>query len=116
MLGKVLLPYSVNALTLATAEIVYNMRQEYAASIAENSRERARMTAALSALAGVTVYPSQTNFMLVKSDAIDDMVKLLSAKGIGIRDFSKAPGLMNCIRIGVGTPAENNVVLEAVTV
>ena len=74
------------------------------------------MATALSALDGVTVYPSQTNFLLVKSDNIAAMVARLSAKGIGIRDFSKAPGLTNCIRIGVGTPAENNAVLEALTI
>ncbi len=116
VLGKVLLPYSVNSLTLIVAEIVFNMRQEYTASIEANSRERARMTAALSALDGVTVYPSHTNFLLVKSDNIAAMAKSLSAKGIGIRDFSTAPGLTNCIRIGVGTPVENNAVLEALTV
>ncbi|MBP2634536.1 MAG: hisC 2 [Firmicutes bacterium] len=114
-LGKVILPYCVNALTLATAEIVYNMRQEYAAGIAENSRERIRMAAALSALDGITVYPSQTNFLLIKSDTISEIIEKLSAKGIGIRDFSKVPGLINCIRSGVGTPAENNAVLEALT-
>ncbi|CQR75168.1 Histidinol-phosphate aminotransferase 2 [Sporomusa ovata DSM 2662] len=114
-IGKVLLPYSVNALTLATAEIVYNLRQEFAASLAANSRERERMTAALGAIAGVTVYPSQTNFLLVKSDTISAMVARLSTRGIGIRDFSTAPGLTNCIRIGIGTPDENKAVLEAVT-
>jgi len=116
ILGKVILPYSVNALTLATAEIVYTMRQEYAASIAANSRERARITTALSAIDGMTVYPSQTNFLLVKSDNIAAMLEQLSAKDIGIRDFSKVPGLTNCIRIGVGTPTENDAVLEALTV
>jgi len=114
-IGKVLLPYNVNALTLATAEIVYNMRQEFAASLAENSRERERMTAELGVIAGVTVYPSQTNFLLIKSDTMPAMVARLSARGIGIRDFSTAPGLINCIRIGIGTPDENKAVLEAVT-
>ncbi|TWH52103.1 histidinol-phosphate transaminase [Sporomusa sp. KB1] len=114
-IGKVLLPYNVNALTLATAEIVYNMRQEFAVSLAENSRERERMTAALGAIAGVTVYPSQTNFLLIKSDTMAAMVARLSARGIGIRDFSTAPGLTDCIRIGIGTPDENKAVLEAVT-
>ncbi|SDF31175.1 histidinol-phosphate transaminase [Sporomusa acidovorans] len=114
-IGKVLLPYSVNALTLATAEIVYGLRQEFAGGLAVNSRERERMAAVLSALDGVTVYPSQTNFLLVKSENIAAMVAKLSARGIGIRDFSTAPGLTNCIRISVGTPEENKAVLEAVT-
>lgn len=112
--GKVLLPYNVNALTLATAEIVFAMKQEFAASIAENSRERERLTAELSQVPGLTVYPSQTNFLLVKSDDAANLAARFSAKGIGIRDFSNTPGLINCIRITLGTAAENNAVLEAV--
>ncbi|HWR07702.1 histidinol-phosphate transaminase [Sporomusa sp.] len=114
-IGKVLLPYNVNALTLITAETVFGMRQEFAGSLAENSSERERMTAALGAVAGLTVYPSQTNFLLVKSDNAAALAARLSASGIGVRDFSTAPGLTGCIRIGIGTPAENNAVLEAVT-
>lgn len=112
--GKVLLPYSVNALTLATAETVFGLRQEFTGSLAENSRERERMAAALRAVPGMTVYPSQTNFLLVKTDEAASIAARLSARGIGIRDFSKSPGLINCIRLGIGTPAENDAVLEAV--
>ncbi|MDF2568766.1 MAG: hisC 2 [Sporomusa sp.] len=115
-IGKVLLPYNVNALTLDTAKTVFTMRQEFAASLAENNRERGRLTEALSNVSGLTVYPSQTNFVLVKSDNAAVIVARLSARGIGVRDFSTAPGLAGCIRIGVGTPAENNAVLEAITV
>lgn len=73
------------------------------------------MTKAFGAINGVKVYPSQTNFLLVKSDNAAAMVAKLNARNIGVRDFSTVPGLINCIRIGVGTPAENNAVLEAVT-
>ena len=114
-IGKILLPYGVNALTLATAELVYTMRQEFAASLDVNKQERERMTKAFGAINGVKVYPSQTNFLLVKSDNAAAMVAKLNARNIGVRDFSTVPGLINCIRIGVGTPAENNAVLEAVT-
>lgn len=114
-IGKVLLPYNVNALTLATAEIVFNLRQDFAGSIAENNRERERMAAALDAISGIMVYPSQTNFLLIKSENAAAIVARLNARGIGVRDFSTAPGLNGCIRIGIGTPAENNAVLEAIT-
>ncbi|MGL5512716.1 MAG: aminotransferase class I/II-fold pyridoxal phosphate-dependent enzyme, partial [Sporomusa sp.] len=113
--GKVLLPYNVNALTLTVAETVYNMRGEFAAGIDDNSRERDRMTAALSAVDGLVVYPSQTNFLLIKSEQAATLTARLSARGIGVRDFSAAPGLTGCIRITIGTPAENNDVLEVVT-
>ena len=113
-IGKVLLPYSVNALTLITAETVFGMRQEFAGSLAENSRERERLTTALRAVDGMYVYPSQTNFLLIKSEQASDLVNRLSRRGIGVRDFSAAPGLDGCIRLGIGTPAENDAVLEVV--
>lgn len=114
-IGKVLLPYNVNALTLTAAETVFGMRGAFADSLAENRRERERLTAALSAVPGITVYPSQTNFLLIKSEQAAVLAARLSARGIGIRDFSKVPGLLGCIRITVGTPAENDAVLEAVS-
>lgn len=113
--GKVLLPYNVNALTLTVAETVYNMRSEFAAGLEDNSRERDRMMAALSAVDGLVVYPSQTNFLLIKSEQAATLAARLSARGIGVRDFSASPGLTGCIRITIGTPAENNDVLEVVT-
>ncbi|QDR81495.1 histidinol-phosphate transaminase [Sporomusa termitida] len=111
-IGKVLLPYNINALTLITAETVFGMRREFAGSLAETSRERERLTAALGAVAGIHVYPSQTNFLLVKSEQAPELVARFRRRGIGVRDFSAAPGLAGCIRIGVGTPAENDAVLE----
>lgn len=114
-IGKVLLPYNVNALTLVAADTVFGMREAFAGGLAENRRERERMTAALSAIPGITVYPSHTNFLLIKSEQAAVLAARLSAQGIGIRDFSTVPGLLGCIRITVGTPAENDAVLEAVT-
>lgn len=114
-INKVLLPYHVNALSQVAAATVFGMREAFAAGLAENRSERERMTAALSAIPGITVYPSQTNFLLIKSDKAATLAARLSAQAIGIRDFSTSPGLIGCIRITVGTPAENDAVLEAVS-
>lgn len=111
-IGKALLPYSVNALTLITAATVFGMRGEFAGSLAENSRERERLTAALRAVAGIHVYPSQANFLLIKSEQASALTARFRQRGIGVRDFSAAPGLAGCIRISIGTPAENDAVLE----
>ncbi|EAX49008.1 histidinol-phosphate aminotransferase [Thermosinus carboxydivorans Nor1] len=113
LVGRVLLPYHVNALSLAAAEAAYDLRQEFAPGIRQIIAERQRLADELSRLPGITVYPSATNFLLVKAVDAKRISAGLAACGIGIRDFSAAPGLAGCLRITVGTPEENDAVIEA---
>lgn len=75
--------------------------------------ERARLCDALSALPGVRrVYPSQANFLLVRFEDADTAFAALLAAGIVVRDQRAAPALGDALRITVGTPAQNDRVLE----
>ncbi|SDF35536.1 histidinol-phosphate transaminase [Sporolituus thermophilus] len=112
MVGRALLPYHVNALSLVAAEAVYDLRQELEPGIRQIIAERERLAGELGRLPGITVYPSATNFLLVKAVDGKRISAGLAACGIGIRDFSAAPGLAGCLRITVGTPAENDAVLK----
>jgi histidinol-phosphate aminotransferase len=58
------------------------------------------------------VYPSAANFILIKTDNADELYKYLSAKKIIVRNRSKEPLCENCIRITVGTPHENELLIE----
>jgi histidinol-phosphate aminotransferase len=113
-LGKVLLPFNINMLSLAAAATVYELKGEFDACIAETVAERQRLAAALQELPGFQVFPSQTNFLLIRPAAAGKLAAALAAAGICIRDFSKAPGLENCLRITVGTAAENAAVLTTI--
>lgn len=115
LVGKVLMPYHVNALSLATAEVVYDRRKAFEPEIDNIVSERRRLADSLELLAGLTIYPSQTNFLLIHYSQTKALVTYLSGKGIGIRDFSAAPGLEGCFRITVGTAEENNILLQAIT-
>lgn len=112
--AKTLLPYHVNAFSLVTAETVYALRGEFTADIEFTKSERNRLTQALSAFSGLIVYPSETNFLLVKLLKAKELAKFLAAQGIGIRDFSSAPGLIDCLRISIGTSQENDAILAAI--
>lgn len=114
MLDRVLMPYHINSLSLATAEILYQMRDEFMPGLEQIIAERKRLATSLEAIAGIKVYPSETNFILIKSPKSKELSAYLSAKNIGIRDFSAAPGLLNCIRFTVGTPFENDDLLKAI--
>ncbi len=114
MVNKVMMPYHINALSLITAQVVYQMRDEFMPIIGQIIGERKRLADSLSAIPGITVYPSETNFILIKTEKAQKLSAYLSEKNIGIRDFSTAPLLINCIRITVGTPLENDKVYKAI--
>jgi len=112
MLERVLMPYHINALSLATAEILYQMRDEFMPGLEQIIAERQRLAGSLEAIAGIKVYPSETNFILIKTRQSIKLSAYLSAKNIGIRNFGVALGLENCIRFTVGTPLENDGLLQ----
>lgn len=109
---KTLLPYHVNALSLAAAETVFDLRHEFEDSIAQTVSGREHLAGVLRRLPGIRVYQSNTNFLLVKTDNPALVKTMFAAKGIGVRDFSGMPGLSGCLRITVGTPAENEAILS----
>lgn len=108
MIEKSYMPYHLNVLSLATADIVYQMRHEYVPRIQMMIAERKRMSSELDKLPGVTVYPSETNFVLIKYAKAKELNKYLETKGIGVRCFGDAPGLNNCLRISMGLREEND--------
>ena len=59
-------------------------------------------------LAGVTVYPSQANFVLLHYPQAENLNEEFIKYGIGVRSFGKASRLENMLRISVGRPGEND--------
>ncbi len=108
MVGKACMPYHVNVMSLATAAIVYQMRDEFVPRIQMYVAERKRMAEGLAKLAGVTVYPSETNFILMHHEKSAELNAYLESLKIGVRSFGNAPGLTNCLRITIGTREEND--------
>ena len=76
--------------------------------------ERERLAAALTRLPDLTVFPSGANFLLVRFDGDGHLLwERLVKRGVLVRDFSRRPRLIGCLRITVGTPAENDLLLAA---
>lgn len=61
------------------------------------------------------IHPSHANFLLVKVTAARKMYDYLTAEKIIVRDRSKVTLCDNCLRITVGTPEENQSLLEAMS-
>ena len=69
---------------------------------------------ALAAVPGVRrVYPSQSNFLLVRFDSAGTAYRALLDAGVVVRDMRTMPQLGDALRITIGTKQQNAVVLSA---
>ena len=117
-LAAVRQPYSVNVYSQAAALAAVRGRASFEPTIQKIREERERLAQGLGQLAsrGVRVWPSEANFLLVRvPDAARVRRRLRDEFSILVRDFSSAPGLEGCLRITVGTPEENDAVLDALS-
>ncbi|HLQ05060.1 MAG TPA: histidinol-phosphate transaminase [Verrucomicrobiae bacterium] len=116
MFRAVQLPYNVSALTHAVAAKIAKDEGSIARRVALCATERARVTAALSAVRTIEVYPSVTNFVLFRVKDMDTAgahARFL-AQSVLIRDISNWPGCAGCLRVSIGTPRENDRFIAAV--
>jgi histidinol-phosphate aminotransferase len=114
-LAKVRAPYSVDGLSQALALQALKKQKQMEQSVQKILAEREKLSEALWKL-GLIVFPSEANFLLVKFPAKIKATKIyagLVKAGIVVRDFSKKPLLKNCLRITVGSPAENKKLISA---
>lgn len=113
---KLRLPYNINALTQAAAIFAMQHYDALLAQAATLQSERSRLAAALAGLPGVTVFPSAANFILIRvADAGKTFTALLSRKILVKNTGSAHPLLADTLRLTVGTPAENDALIAALT-
>jgi histidinol-phosphate aminotransferase len=108
---KVRQVYNVNALTQAAALFVLERLDVLEAQAAEIRAERERLGSALRAMQDVTVFPSRANFFLVRVRDAARTYEALKRQDVLVRNLH--PALANCLRITVGTPEENRILLDA---
>lgn len=114
LFNKVKYPYNINALTRSQAIAMLGKADEVATLAAEIVKVRGDLAARLSALPTVKrVYPSQANFLLVKVDDATSLYDYLSSRGIVVRNRTNVNLCGGCLRITVGTPEENNLLISA---
>ena len=112
--NKVKYPYNVNILTQQQALEILKNKDLVADWIKLTLDERERLAEALASLTGCQkVYPSDANFVLIKIDNATALYNALVDRGIIVRNRSKVTLCNDCLRITVGTPAENNALLSA---
>ena len=114
--NKLRLPYNINVLTQQAALAALARRVDFDAQASAIRAERAALVAALAALPGVRVWPSEANFVLFTPGAGRGpaVFAALKQRGVLIKNLHGAhPQLADCLRVTVGTPEENRRFLEA---
>lgn len=111
--ARVKYPYNVNAPT--QAEVAKRLHAEpHDAHVAEVCSQRQWLATELAKMPCVLkVYHSDANFLLVKVTDADAIYDHLVANGIIVRNRNRVKGCEGCLRITVGTPAENVNVIDA---
>lgn len=111
--NRVKYPYNINVTAQRKAEEM--LRRDISAQISRIKSERRRLQEALASCRAVEkVFPSDANFLLMRvKDAKKLYSQLLQAKVI-VRDRSSQPMCSECLRVTVGTPEENERMLDIV--
>jgi histidinol-phosphate aminotransferase len=114
IINKIKYPYNVN---IRTQDIALDaLESEYKKDIwvDEILSQRDKMTKALRSLKFVDkVYHSDSNFLLVRVKDAPFAYQYLMENKIIVRDRSRVTLCYNCLRITVGTPMENEKLIEA---
>jgi len=112
--NKVKYPYNINCLTQKAAlELLENPSRvrEWVKIMLE---QRERLREGLAQLPIVReIYPSDANFLLVRVDDADGAYKYLMQNGIIVRNRNRVALCAGCLRITVGTPEENDTLIDA---
>ncbi len=107
-LMKVRQPYSVDRVAQAVAKMVFQERAAFEAGIRDIIRRRDVLLHGLSSLPDVRVFPTEANFVMFRVEHASAVWRdLLHEHSVLVRDFSRTPGLEDCLRVTVGAEAEN---------
>jgi histidinol-phosphate aminotransferase len=113
VMNKVKPPYNINEASQELALKALQNVDQVNGWIKEILLQRDRLVLTLKDFDFVLdIYPSDANFILVKTKAPKEIYNFLVEKGIIVRDRSKVDLCEGCLRITVGTPAENDILLQ----
>ncbi|MBT3197339.1 MAG: aminotransferase class I/II-fold pyridoxal phosphate-dependent enzyme, partial [Gammaproteobacteria bacterium] len=114
-INKVRLPYNINVLTQHATTFILHHAEVLEAQAAILREQREYLLEQLSVLEAIKqVYPSRANFILIRvaKGRATPLFETLRQRGILIKNLSPTGGaLSDCLRITVGTPAENQQLL-----
>ena len=113
LFNKVKPPYNINEASQQLALEALQNTQQVNEWIKEVVQQKGILINEFNSFSFVkTVYPSDANFILIKVDDADQLYQYLAANEIVVRNRSKETGCQNCLRISIGTPEENEILIN----
>ncbi len=113
LMSRVKYPYNINIVTQKLVE--EQLEQPIDRAIAEIIEQRSRVASAISSARCIEhIYPSDANFLLVKVSNVQQIYNTLISEGIIVRDRSRVQGCSGCLRLTIGTPQENDRLIETI--
>jgi histidinol-phosphate aminotransferase len=110
-------PYNISVLNAECALFALEHSDEFKAQASVITAQRAMLLEALSQITGVEAFKSDANMILVRMPDADAAFAHLKAQGILVKNISKMhPLLKNCLRLTVGTPQENLLLLKSLAI
>lgn len=107
-------PYNINAATQELALKALDGLEDVNAMIRETVQERDRLLQGLAAVPGVQrIFPTDANFVLVRIKEATRVYEYLRGRGIIVRNRSNVLLCDDCLRITVGTPGQDDQLLNA---
>jgi histidinol-phosphate aminotransferase len=114
VLNKIKPPYNINQATQELALTALDHLEDVNTMIKDTVSEREALVKSLAQLPQVEkVYPSDANFVLTKIQSATAVYNYLKDKGIIVRNRANVILCEDCLRITVGTPSENEQLIQA---
>lgn len=111
---KVRPPYNVSALNAEATLFALEHADEFARQARVLCAERSKLLQALKELPGVEPFPSEANMILVRVLDSKRSFEGMRARGVLVKNIEGLhPLLTNCLRLTVGTPEENTLMMAA---
>ena len=112
LLNAIKPPYNISLVNAGLAREALN-KEKIEERVLEIRAQRELLREELTAMTGVKdVFPSSSNFLLVRFDNAQEVFLALRTAGVVVRDRSSEYGCDNCLRLSVGTPEENSILID----
>jgi histidinol-phosphate aminotransferase len=107
-------PFNVSVLNCEAALFALEHADEYARQAASLRSERERLQTVIRAMPGAQPFPSEANMILVRVADSKRTFEGMKARGVLVKNIAGLhPLLANCVRLTVGTPEENTLMIDA---
>jgi histidinol-phosphate aminotransferase len=113
-IDKVRPPYNISALNAETTLFALAHADEFGRQAAILREQRGRLLSALAAMPAARAFPSEANMILVRVPDSKAAFEGMRQRGVLVKNIAGLhPLLKNCLRLTVGTPEENTLMLGA---